>query len=291
MLDIGIFGPFGPDHERNIAFCRDADIHHNVLSFQDIAGDATEVPSGRTLRELVDRYAKADVRLMGLTPPRLPQAAFSNEEVRNREISFFGQLIESMGEAGMPYVHFYLNVDEAPEDADERERLWEGLAATYRELTPIAEAAGVKISTHHFHLPDRLLWNYETMTRLLRDAQSEASGVTFCQGKSVMAGDDMVANILDYGDKIFMFHVRDVVTKVSKPVPAEIERRLAEIGYLEVPFGAGEVDMVGCFRALKQINYSGQIYPEHFPAIAGDHAAGLAMTIGYMRALDQAVEA
>ena len=242
-------------------------------------------------RKLVDLYAKADVRLMGLTPPRLPQAALSDEEVRTREISFYGQLIESMGEAGMPYVHFYLNVDEAPEDPDERKQLWEGLAATYRKLTPIAEAAGVKISTHHFHLPDRLLWNYETMTRLLREAESEASGVTFCQGKSVMAGDDLVANILDYGDKIFMFHVRDVVTSVSKPVPAEIEKRLAEIGYLEVPFGAGEVDMVGCFRALKQINYSGQIYPEHFPSIAGDHAAGLAMTIGYMRALDRAVEA
>ena len=36
MLDIGIFGPFGPDHERNIAFCQDADIHHNVLSFHDV---------------------------------------------------------------------------------------------------------------------------------------------------------------------------------------------------------------------------------------------------------------
>jgi hypothetical protein len=47
--------------------------------------------------------------------------------------------------------------------------------------------------------------------------------------------------------------------------------------------------MVGSFKALKQINYQGQIYPEHFPAIAGDSAAGLAMTIGYIRAMDQAL--
>jgi hypothetical protein len=49
--------------------------------------------------------------------------------------------------------------------------------------------------------------------------------------------------------------------------------------------------MVGTFRTLKEVGYTGQIYPEHFPSIAGDKAAGLAWTIGYMRALDQVVEA
>ena len=47
--------------------------------------------------------------------------------------------------------------------------------------------------------------------------------------------------------------------------------------------------MLGTIRALKDIHYTGQIYPEHFPAIAGDHAAGPAWTIGYIRALDRAV--
>ena len=50
-----------------------------------------------------------------------------------------------------------------------------------------------------------------------------------------------------------------------------------------------EVDMLGTIRALKEIHDKGQIYPEHFPAIAGDHAAGPAWTIGYIRALDRAV--
>ena len=68
-----------------------------------------------------------------------------------------------------------------------------------------------------------------------------------------------------------------------------IAKRLADMGYLEVEFGSGEVDMVGSFKALKQIGYAGQIYPEHFPSVAGDSAAGLAMTIGYIRAMDQAL--
>ena len=86
-----------------------------------------------------------------------------------------------------------------------------------------------------------------------------------------------------------MVHVRDIATKAQGPTTPEIEQRLADLGYLEVPFGSGEVDMVGTIRALKEIDYQGQIYPEHFPSIAGDHAAGLAWTLGYIRALDQAV--
>ena len=73
-------------------------------------------------------------------------------------------------------------------------------------------------------------------------------------------------------------------------VSPEVEKRLASMGYLEVAFGTGEVDRIGSIRALKQINYQGQLYPEHFPSIAGDSAAGLAWTIGYIRALDQSVE-
>ena len=79
------------------------------------------------------------------------------------------------------------------------------------------------------------------------------------------------------------------MTQVSGKVSPEVEKRLADVGYLEVTPGTGEVDMVGSIRALKQINYRGQIYPEHFPAIAGDRVAGLAWIIGYVRALDQAV--
>ena len=173
----------------------------------------------------------------------------------------------------------------------ERARLWDGLVELYRELVASAERAGVRISTHHFHLPNRLLWNFTTMSRLLSEVSSPFNGVTYCQGKSLMAGDDLVQDILAYGDQIFIFHIRDVLTSLpSSPAPTgELEQRLADIGYLEVAFGAGEVDMVGSIRALKQIDYKGQIYPEHYPSIAGDAAAGLAWTIGYIRALDQAV--
>ena len=289
MLDIGIFAPFGSDHERNLAFCRDTDVRHIVLSLSAAApGDG--LPEAGDLARLAGRYAAAGVTLAGLTPPRVPQEAFADAETRERELDSMGCLLDSMGAAGVPFVHFYLNVDPLS-DEGERAALWQGLVEYYRGLAGRAEAAGVKVSTHHYHVPDRLLWNYESMTRLLDEAPSDNTGVTFCQGKSQMAGDDLVANILDYGDRIFMFHARDVETDPAGPVPAELRERFERLGYLEVAFGTGEVDMAGCFRALKQIDYKGQVYPEHYPSIAGDSAAGLAWTVGYMRALDQVVEA
>ena len=291
MLAIGIFAPYGTDHDRNIAFCHDTDVHHIVLGAAGIGGEGSDgISSADALKELVDKYAAAGVTLAALTPERIRQAAFSDPDIQKEEVGTFTRLIENMGAAGIPYVHLYLNVDPLSSD-DEREGLWGGLVEVYNQLTDVAEAAGVRLSTHHFHVPDRLLWNYETMSRLLGEVNSPASGVTYCQGKSQMAGDDLVEDILNYRDQIFMFHIRDVVTKVEGDISPEVEKRLADIGYLEVAFGTGEVDMVGSIRALKQINYQGQIYPEHYPSIAGDSAAGLAWTIGYIRALDEAVEA
>ncbi|NKB69328.1 MAG: TIM barrel protein [Candidatus Latescibacteria bacterium] len=289
MLDIGIFAPFGDDHERNIAFCRDSDVHHIVVSTGNIPCTEPNLPDPEALSQLAAQYRQHDIHLAALTPPRVPQTAFEDETVRDSELAYMERLLAAMGQAGITYVHFYLNVDPLDDEA-KRNHLWEGLVEYYRRLVALAEAADVRISTHHFHVPDRLLWNYQTMSTLLDQAPSSHNGVTFCQGKSQMAGDDLPRDILRYGAQITMFHIRDVATRVEGAVAPEIEQRLADMGYLEVAFGAGEVDMLGSIKALKKIGYKGQIYPEHYPSIAGDSAAGLAWTIGYIRALDQSVE-
>lgn len=287
MLDIGIFAPFGSDHERNIAFCQDTAVRHIALSTGNVApGDG--VPPVEALQDLVDKYAADGVQLTALTPPRISQAAFTDAAVKAQELDFMQRLVQGMGQAGIPLVHFYLNVDPI-DDPGIRSQLWEGLVAFYRELVSAAEQAGVGISTHHYHRPDRLLWNFETMSTLLSQVDSPSNGVTFCQGKSQLAGDDLAGNILSYGENILMFHIRDIATTATDTLSPEVEKRFADLGYLEVAFGAGEVDMVGSFKALKQIDYQGQIYAEHYPSIAGDHAAGLAFTIGYIRAMDQAL--
>ena len=287
MFDIGIFAPFGTDHDRNIAYCRDAGATHIVLNTGHLSSD--DAPAADELQTLADQYASAEVVLAGLTPPRLSLDACVDSAARTREVGYMRRLIENMGHAQIPFVHFYLSADAAPTDPDERQQYWQGLVEIFRELGQISADAGVRISTHTFHVPDRLIWNRETFSNLMDATDSPAHGLTFCQGKSQMAGDSLPEVIRHFGDKVFMVHVRDIATKAQGPTTPEVEQRLADLGYLEVPFGAGEVDMVGTIRALKEIDYQGQIYPEHFPSIAGDHAAGLAWTIGYIRALDQAV--
>ena len=290
MLNIGVFAPFGAEHESNIAFCRDAGVGHVGLGLNAFADDRGDtLPAAHIMESVAARYQQAGMQLAAVTPSRVRQAAFQDAAVFDEELGQFGTLVRNMGAAGIPYLHLYLNVDPLESEAA-RMSLWDGLVRFYGALTAIAGEAGVRISTHHFHRPDRLLWNYETMTRLLAEVPSPSNGVTFCQGKSQLAGDDVVRDILRYGERIFMFHIRDVVTQVDGPVEPEVEQRLAEMGYLEVAFGSGVIDIVGSIRALKQIDYQGQIYPEHYPSIAGEPRAGLAWTIGYIRALDQAVE-
>jgi sugar phosphate isomerase/epimerase len=289
MLAIGVFAPFDTDHARNLAFCRDADVHHLILSAARLAADG--LPSSPVLQELVAQYASVGVVLSALTPPRLSLQACIDGQAREKELGYMSRLLENMGRAGIPFLHLYLSTQAAPVDPGERARHWEGLVEMYRGLAAFAEQAGVRVSTHTYHRPDRLLWNSATMSRLLEEVPAPFHGLTFCQGKSQLAGDHLADTIRAFGERIFMVHVRDIVTRPSGPTTPEIDKRLTELGYLEVPFGRGEVDMVGTIRALKQIDYQGQLYPEHFPAIAGDHAAGLAWTIGYLRALDQAVEA
>ena len=85
MLAIGIFAPHGADHDRNIAFCHDTDVHHIVLGAAGIAGaDADGVPSTDALKELVGKYADAGITLAALTPDRIRQAAFSDPEISER---------------------------------------------------------------------------------------------------------------------------------------------------------------------------------------------------------------
>ncbi|MCZ6634439.1 MAG: TIM barrel protein, partial [bacterium] len=242
-------------------------------------------------KDLAQNYARGGVTLAGLTPPRLNLETLPNDAVRTAELDVITRIIEGMGEAQIPFLHFYLNNKDAyPTDPEDQEQHWKLLMDVYRELTSTAERCSVKVSTHHYHAPGRPLWNFETMSQLFDEVDSPANGVIFCQGKSELAGDPLAETVLKFQDKVFMVHIRDIVTHIRDSAEKELHDRLTAIGYLEVGFGTGECDMPGTIRSLKQIGYTGQLYPEHFPTIAGDRAAGLAWCIGYIRALDQMID-
>ena len=91
MLAIGIFAPYGTDHDRNIAFCHDTDVHHIVLSAAGIASEDS-IPSTDALKDLVSKYADAGITLAALTPERIRQAAFSDPESKRKRWQPLGSL-------------------------------------------------------------------------------------------------------------------------------------------------------------------------------------------------------
>ena len=52
MFDIGIFAPFGDDHQRNLAFCNDTAVRHIVLS----VGNVEQDDSGHFLAACSQRF-------------------------------------------------------------------------------------------------------------------------------------------------------------------------------------------------------------------------------------------
>ena len=45
------------------------------------------------------------------------------------------------------------------------------------------------------------------------------------------------------------------------------------------------MDMYRVMKALREVNFDGAVIPDHVPDIVGGRRAGLAYSIGYMRAL------
>jgi hypothetical protein len=60
-MDIGIFAPFGTDHERNISFCLDSDVHYVIHRAGALAEEGGNgVPEPATLKKVVKMYSDAD---------------------------------------------------------------------------------------------------------------------------------------------------------------------------------------------------------------------------------------
>ena len=112
MLDIGIFAPHGTDHQKNIAFCQDTDVHHIILPSRSLAKD-DGIPDPDKLKNIALTYSKSGVQLASLTPPRINLETLPNNELRTRELNQILGIIESMGAANIPYLHLYLNNKDA----------------------------------------------------------------------------------------------------------------------------------------------------------------------------------
>lgn len=195
------------------------------------------------------RFVERELDLRVLTEIINEEALLSTEKSKTKALC---HTLNAMGKAGINTLFLFVNVPSSKDRCADEEK-WKRLIKLYQDIVPCAEEAGIYIANHGHQSPRYLIWNYESMNRLIKAVPSDYNGVTFCMGCYQLAGDDIYEAIRRFGKKIFFVHTRDVIRKPD--------------GFDEVIFGKGEVDIFRALRELRDINYEGLVCPEHLPKI------------------------
>ncbi len=168
------------------------------------------------------------------------------------------------------------------------DEIWANYTYFLKAVLPVAEKANVRLALHPDDPPlpmmngvAKVFINYDGYRRAEQIAGGSKNwGLMFCVGTwgegGNRMGKDIFGMIQDFGrrGKIQAVHFRNV----SSPLP-RFHETFMDDGYL---------DMYGIVKALRQVQFSGSMVPDHIPALAGDRGlnhGGTAYCITYMRAL------
>ena len=169
------------------------------------------------------------------------------------------------------------------------QQLWEALEHFLREVTPVAEKAGVKLALHPDDPPreslrgvSRIVTDVEAYDRVLDAVDSPANAITFCQGNFAAMDVDVPDAIRYFGEDIAFVHFRDVEGDADR--------------FVETWHDAGPTDMLAAMQAYEEhVADDVPMRPDHVPTMAGEdnsnpgyHTNGRLFAIGYMRGLREA---
>ncbi len=167
-----------------------------------------------------------------------------------------------------------------------REQIWNALEYFLQEVTPVAEAAGVKLGLHPDDPPresvggvPRIINSTEAYQRVLDSYDSEHNGITFCQGNFAAMGVDLPETIRRFGDRINFVHFRDIEGDADD--------------FVETWHDEGPRDMLAAMEAYQDaVDDDVVMRPDHVPTMVGEdnsnpgyHTKGRLFAVGYMRGL------
>lgn len=165
--------------------------------------------------------------------------------------------------------------------------LWARFEAFLKEIIPVAEENGVTLALHPDDPPTdslrqtaRLVNQPHKYQQVLDLVPSPSNALEFCLGSlQEMTDGDVYDSITHYGnqDKIAYVHFRNV---------------RGQVPYYEETFvDEGDLDMIRALQTLKEVDYDGVVIPDHTPEMScsAPWHAGMAYTLGYMKAAMQAV--
>lgn len=301
-------------------YCQQLGIEH-VVSFLDRRASPEPPWSLPALRRQKERFEAAgfDWQVIESSPPM--QNIRLGRPGREQEVEWFCQMLEAMGELGIPVVCYNFmahlgwtrtavelpgrggalvsgfdlaDLPPGPTEVGEvpEERLWDNLRWFLERVVPVAERVGVKLAMHPDDPPlsplrgiGRIMRSVEGFERLLELVPSEVNGLTLCQGNFALMTADLPAVIRQFGrrQRIHFVHFRDV-------------RGTAE-RFVETFHDEGPTDLLACLEAYAEVGFEGPLRPDHVPTMAGDSndmpgysTVGRVFAAGYIKGLLAAVQ-
>ncbi len=230
---------------------------------------------------------------------------------RDEDLARYCQMLRAMGEANIPILCFNFMAgvgwfrsrndiparggaltsrwsrSDVPEEKLKfsHEKLWENYLYFLRAVLPEAEKARVKMCQHPDDPPvaellgyPRILTSADAYRRAFRETGSSALGVTFCAATFRAMGEDDLALMRQWKERIAFFHMRD-----NRPLPD---------GFEETFHGDGPTDLVARFRELATWQNDVLLRPDHAPTMEGETnaepgyaAIGRILAIAYFRGI------
>ena len=165
------------------------------------------------------------------------------------------------------------------------EKLWENYTYFLKAVMPAAEEAGVIMCLHPDDPPvpelkgyPRIINNADSYRRMLALANSPSAGITFCAATFRAMGEDDMALIREWKDKIHFVHMRD-----NLPIPG---------GFMETFHDNGPTDFAARFELLNELDMDVLVRPDHAPTMFGENndepgyaALGRIFAIGYFKGI------
>ncbi|WP_049915267.1 mannonate dehydratase [Natrialba taiwanensis] len=314
MVDLAVVLPPQPDERWQIA--KQMGVENAVVHTLEI-GDGKTTWSYHDLLHLKNWYQDAglDVSVIEGSVPLTDRVRLGMEG-RDEDIEEFKEFIRHCGQLDIPVVCYdwmvgirwarteahvetrggslvtaYSNdrmhrCRAGPAVDASREQLWDALEYFLQEVTPVAEAAGVKLGLHPDDPPresvggvPRIINSTEAYQRVLDSYDSEHNGITFCQGNFAAMGVVLPETIRRFGDRINFVHFRDIEGDADD--------------FVETWHDEGPRDMLAAMEAYQDaVDDDVVMRPDHVPTMVGEdnsnpgyHTKGRLFAVGYMRGL------
>lgn len=134
-------------------------------------------------------------------------------------------------------------------------------AATFDLLDRLVEEYGIPIAIHN-HGPGHIYDKVDDVLEMVQDRHPKI-GACVDTGHYIRSNEDPVEVIEKLGPRVFGVHLKDAKTirdpeeieRLSKELPKHRANQLQREGKIFTILGEGELDVVGCLRALRKLQY------------------------------------